>query len=162
MGAYIWFDRIFLEQRGLLMPVRNYPFSILRPGDIARPYLPVTILNPNANNQLMVYALIDTGADECAFPASFAPLLGHNLQAGQLKRISTGNGITVAYSHTTRIIVESFSTQDVLVDFMPNLKVPLLGVKSFLSNFILMVDYPNRTFSLTLPAWKYYFLQAVF
>ncbi len=77
-----------------------------------------------------------------------APVLGHNLQAGQSRRISTGNGITVAYSHTTRIVIEDFSTQDVLVDFMPNLNTPLLGVKSFLSNFILTVDYPNKAFSL--------------
>ena len=100
---------------------------------------------------MRVYALVDTGADECAFPASFAPVLGHNLQAGQSKRISTGNGITVAYSHTTRIAIDGFSTQDVLVDFMPNLSTPLLGVKSFLGNFILTVDYPNTTFSLLLP-----------
>jgi hypothetical protein len=77
--------------------------------------------------------------------------LGHNLQAGQLKRISTGNGVTIAYSHTTRIIIEGFSTQDVLVDFMPNLNIPLLGVRSFLSNFILTVDYPKKVFSLLLP-----------
>jgi predicted aspartyl protease len=133
------------------MAIRNYPFSIIRPGDISRPYLPVTILNPDTGKELKVYALIDTGADECAFPASFAPLLGHNLQAGQMKRVHTGNGITIAYSHTSRIIIEGFSTQDVLVDFMPNLNIPLLGVKSFLGNFILTIDYPNKLFSLTLP-----------
>jgi len=133
------------------MPVRNYPFAVIRPGDIARPYLPVTIVNPDTEKKIKVYALIDTGADECAFPGSFAPILGHNLQAGQLKRISTANGITPAYSHTTRIIIEGFSTQDVLVDFMLNLKIPLLGVKSLLSNFILTVDYPKKLFSLTLP-----------
>jgi predicted aspartyl protease len=133
------------------MPIRNYPFSVIRLGDIARPFLPVTIVNPETHKEIRVYALIDTGADECAIPASFAPLLGHNLRAGQLKRISTGNGITIAYSHTIRIIVEEFSTQDVLVDFMPNLSIPLLGVRSFLSNFILTVDYPSKQFSLTLP-----------
>lgn len=133
------------------MPIQNYPFSVIRPGDIARPFLPVTIVNPETRKEIRVYALIDTGADECAIPASFAPLLGHNLQDGQLKRISTGNGITIAYSHRTRIIVEGFSTQDVLVDFMPNLNIPLLGVRSFLSNFILTVDYPNKVFSLLLP-----------
>jgi len=111
------------------MPIRNYPFSVIRPGDIARPFLPVTIVNPETHKEIRVYALIDTGADECAIPASFAPILAHNLQAGQLKRISTGNGITIAYSHTTRIIIEEFSTQDVLVDFMPNLSIPLLGVR---------------------------------
>jgi hypothetical protein len=84
-------------------------------------------------------------------PHPYAPILGHNLQNGQLKRVSTGNGITTAYSHTTRIVVEDFSTQDVLVDFMPNLSIPLLGVKSFLSNFILTLDYPNKVFSLLLP-----------
>ena len=113
------------------MPIKNYPFSVIRLGDIPRPFLPITIVNPQTRREVRVYALIDTGADECAIPASFAPLLGHNLQAGQLKRISTGNGITTAYSHTTRIIVEEFSTQDVLVDFMPNLSIPLLGVRSF-------------------------------
>jgi len=133
------------------MPIRNYPFSIIRLGDIARPYLPVTIVNPDTQKQINAYSLIDTGADECAFPASFAPILGHNLQAGQLKRISTGNGVTIAYSHTTRIIIEGFSTQDVLVDFMPNLNIPLLGVRSFLSNFILTVDYPQKLFSILLP-----------
>jgi len=133
------------------MPIRNYPFSVIRPGDLARPYLPVTIINPDTQKHVKVYALIDTGADECAFPASFAPLLGHNLQAGRLKRISTGNGITTAYSHTTRILIEGFSTQDVLVDFMSNLNIPLLGVKSFLGNFILGVDYPKKVFSLNLP-----------
>ncbi len=133
------------------MPIRNYPFSVIRPGDLARPYLPVTIINPDTQKKVKVYALIDTGADECAFPASFAPLLEHNLQAGRLKRISTGNGITTAYSHTTRILIEGFSTQDVLVDFMPNLNIPLLGVKSFLGNFILGVDYPQKVFSLNLP-----------
>jgi predicted aspartyl protease len=133
------------------MPVRNYPFSVIRPGDVARPYLPIAILNPNSGIRINVYALIDTGADECAFPASFAPLLGHDLQSGPEKRVTTGNGITIAYSHTNRIIVEGFSTQDVLIDFMPNLYTPLLGVKSFLSNFILKVDYPQKTYSLLLP-----------
>ena len=132
------------------MPIRNYPFSVTRPGDIARPYLPVTIINPTTGKQLKVFALIDTGADECAFPASFAPLLGHNLQSGQQRKISTGNGITTAYSHATRIEIEGFITQEVLIDFMPNLNIPLLGVRSFLSNFILTVDYPNKTFSLNL------------
>lgn len=132
------------------MPVRDYPFSVTRPGDVARPYLPVTIINPATNKQVKVFALVDTGADECAFPASFAPLLGHDLQAGQQKKISTGNGLTIAYGHTTRIKVEGFTSQDVLVDFMPNLAIPLLGVKSFLSNFILTVDYPSKSFSLTL------------
>ncbi|OGP58972.1 MAG: hypothetical protein A2V67_19860 [Deltaproteobacteria bacterium RBG_13_61_14] len=112
--------------------------------------LPVTIINPDRGNRIKVFALIDTGADESALPASFAPILGHSLQAGQQRKINTGNGVTIAYSHATRIEIEGFATQNVLIDFMPNLSIPLLGVKSFLSNFILKIDYPQKTFSLQL------------
>lgn len=132
------------------MPIRDYPFTVMRPGDMSRPYLPVTIVNPATNKRLSVFALIDTGADECAFPASFAPLLGHDLQAGQQKKVSTGNGTTMAYGHTTRLEISGFETQEVVVDFMPNLLIPLLGVRSFLSNFILTIDYPKKTFTLRL------------
>ena len=114
------------------MLVENHPFTITRPGDIARPYLPVTIINPENDKQISVFALIDTGADECAFPASFAPVLNHNLQAGHQKTINTGNGTTIAYSHTVYIKMFDFTTKNVLVDFMPNLQIPLLGVQSFL------------------------------
>ena len=133
------------------MPIRNYPFTTIRPGDIGRPYLPVTIINPGTGNRLKVFALVDTGADECALPASFASILGHNLQMGQQKKVNTGNGVTIAYGHNTRIAIEGFATQDVLIDFMPNLVIPLLGVRSFLGNFILTVDYPSGVFSLQLP-----------
>jgi len=92
--------------------------------------------------------LIDTGADECALPARYAAILGHNLEAGTVKEINTGNGTTIAYSHTVKIEIEGFTVQDTLIDFMPNLHTVLLGTKSFLSNFILTVDYPRRVFSL--------------
>ncbi len=133
------------------MLVKDYPFITTRPGDIARPYLPITITNPENKNQINVYALIDTGADECALPASFASLLKHNLQAGHQKKINTGNGITIAYSHTICIKAFGYSTKNVLVDFMPNLNIPLLGTKSFLSNFVLIIDYPKKTFSIIIP-----------
>ncbi len=132
------------------MNLLNIPFSKLGPDDISRPWLPVTVINPHANKKIKVYGLVDTGADECALPASYAVLLGHNLQSGYPKEINTGNGKTLAYSHTVRIEIPDFKAQETLIDFMPNLNVPLLGVKSFLSNFILTVDYPGLNFSLQL------------
>lgn len=130
------------------MLVENYPFIKTHPKDIARPYIPITIINPENQKEINVYALIDTGADECALPASFAPPLGHNLQSGLQKRISTGNGITIAYSHTICIKAFGFTTENVLIDFMPNLHIPLLGVRSFLNKFSLKIDYPNKVFSI--------------
>lgn len=130
------------------MLVKDYPFVKARSGDIARPYLPITIINPENQKEINVFALIDTGADECAFPSSFALPLEHNLQSGYQKKISTGNGVTIAYSHTVCIKTFDFMTEEVLIDFMPNLHIPLLGVKNFLGNFILNIDYPNKKFSI--------------
>lgn len=133
------------------MPIHVYPFVVIRPGDIARPYLPVTFSNPYNNKLVNVYALIDTGADECALPASFAAILGHRLEAGKEKKISTGNGPTIAFGHSSVIEIVGFSTGTVVIDYMPNLSTPLLGFQSFLSKFILSLNYPEKMFSLEYP-----------
>jgi predicted aspartyl protease len=126
----------------------DFPFTQLSPSDMSRPWLAVTIINPHSGKEVNVLGLIDTGADECALPATYASILGHDLQAGRRKEIRTGNGITSAYAHTSRLRVNDFVIEETLIDFMPNLSVPLLGTKNFLSHFILTVDYPKRTFSL--------------
>jgi hypothetical protein len=41
------------------MLIENYPFTISRPGDIARPYLPVKIINPESQSEINVYAYTD-------------------------------------------------------------------------------------------------------
>jgi len=130
------------------MNLIDIPFTRFGKTDIPRPWLPVIITNPKTNQKIKVYGLIDTGADECALPASFAVLLGHDLQTGYSKEVGTGNGRTVAYSHTVIIKMGDFVTRNVLIDFMPNLHIPLLGVKSFLSNFLLTINYPGQKFSL--------------
>ena len=130
------------------MDLIEVPFKKLHPNDIPRPWLPVTIHNPHTKQSISVYGLIDTGADECAVPAGYAPLIGHDLQAGVAKTINTGNGPTTAYAHTLSFETDGIKIENVLIDFMPNLNVVLLGVKSFLSNFILTVDYKNSSFSL--------------
>ena len=123
------------------MKLLNIPFTKLSSSDTPRPWLQVTIINPHNVKEVNVLGLIDTGADECALPASYANILGHNLQSGKPKDIRTGNGVTTAFAHTSRLKVGDFVIEETLIDFMPNLSVPLLGTKNFLSNFILTVDY---------------------
>ena len=130
------------------MKIVESPFIQLHPDDIARPWLPVTLKNPHTGQAISVYGLIDTGADECAIPAQYALLIGHNLQAGTPKIIDTGNGPTTAYAHTLSFETHGIKIENVLIDFMPNLSVVLFGVKSFLSNFILTINYPEKVFSL--------------
>jgi hypothetical protein len=129
------------------------------------PVLPINIINSETNINQNLWAIIDTGADECSFPAETAELLGHNLKAGEQKIISTGNGSTCAYLHTVtiqvfdpRILHHSaryvhpiFTLENVLINFIETLKVGLLGVTNFLENFRLIIDYPKGTFSLLIP-----------
>ena len=140
------------------MPIKECPFSIYRQfGDKPRPILPVRIINPHTSKRIQTIGIIDTGADEFSIPADYAPLLGHNLQAGNTKQVSTGNGRSTAYSHTTRFEILHpasfnllYTVNDTPVDFLPNLHVVLLGVKNFLSKFILNIDYPRNVFSIMM------------
>ncbi len=131
------------------MDLKNVPFFSISPNDLPRPWLKVIITNPHTGKSITVLGLIDTGADECAFPAGYAVVLGHDLSKGTTKTVGTGNGSTTAYSHTVKLEINGFQTDNALIDFMPNLNIPLLGVKSFLNKFLLEIDYPNQKFSLT-------------
>ncbi|MBF0170879.1 MAG: hypothetical protein HQK87_07310 [Nitrospinae bacterium] len=111
----------------------------------------IILTNPHTGLSQKTSGLIDTGADECAFPLWLAVALGHLLDRGHAKTVTTGNGQAVSYGHTTIIEIPGFSTSEVVVDYLPNLNIPLLGVRSFLSNFVLEVDYPNSVYSLRLP-----------
>lgn len=139
------------------MPLTECPF-ILWPDGIYRPTLQIQIINPHTGKNLRTHGLIDTGADECAVPGVYADLLGHNLLAGEQKKLSTGNGEAVGYSHTTRFEIfnpsdgkVAYIINDTPIDFMLNLHVILLGVHSFLSKFILHIDYPRKIFSIKNP-----------
>jgi len=90
----------------------NIPFTKFSPEDTSRPWLPITVINPQTDKKIKLYGLIDTGADESALPAQYAVILGHNLQLGYPKEINTGNGKTLAYSHTVRIEIPNFTIQD--------------------------------------------------
>jgi len=146
------------------MPIRTFPFLKPHPSDPRkRPWLFVNIKNPHTGLFCPTFGLVDTGADECALPASFADLVGHNLTAGETKQINTGNGVTTAYRHTctieildTNLLLEGeervvHSIEETLIDFMPNLHCALLGVGTFLSQFIVTIDYPKEVFSIRRP-----------
>jgi len=132
------------------VPARDYPFTALRSGQRPRPLLPVIVENPGTGKKIWTLALIDTGADECALPASLAGRLGHTLERGTAKIVATAGGEVTAHSHTAKITVEGLVSLEATVDFIPSLGTPLLGVNSFLSNLILTIDYPRQTFTLAL------------
>ena len=128
-----------------------------------RPWPVVRISNPETGRFFHTIGLIDTGADECCLPATFANLPGHNLTAGAAKTIHTGNGSTTAYGHTctidifdTRLLLSgkekiAHTIPQTIIDFKPHLHCVLLGVKTFLSCFDLTTNYPRQRFSIRRP-----------
>ena len=121
--------------------------------------LPIKLVNANdPKRSVMTWGVIDTGADECAVPHEFAPIIGHIWTAGEETTIRSGCGIQVGFIHMSTIKIykpnerrPAFTIENAPIAFMPNLKVVLLGVKSFLSRFVLNIDYPRYSFSLKLP-----------
>lgn len=140
------------------MPIAEQTLRILEPGqDLHRPYLNVEYINPHNSKHFKAIALIDTGADHCIIPAEFAEILGHNLELGEPTQASgiSGEPVTL-YKHTMQIKVHGheFVTKEIKIAFCGDeqLKKPILGVRTFLSNFVLTVNYPNKTYSLRLPS----------
>ena len=145
------------------MPIRNYPFSIVAPDPTQRPMLWIKITNPAKNLSFIALALVDTGADDCLFPAQTAQQLGHNLTSVVPKEIGTAGNPTTAYPHTSRVDILEIrpdgtygskvlhTIPDTLIDFAIDCECFLLGTKTFLNSFILEIDYPRKVFSIVKP-----------
>ena len=121
--------------------------------------MPITIHNPHTGQSIRTFGIIDTGADECAIPGKMASRLGHTLEKGKAGSSKTGGGLSECYAHTTSIDIfhpqkgsaPAYRLENIPVDFMPDLDVVLLGVRNFLSEFILAIDYPRYEFSIKRP-----------
>ncbi|MBI5099828.1 MAG: retroviral-like aspartic protease family protein [Nitrospirae bacterium] len=137
------------------MPIRNFPFYKIKKDRCARPWLPIKLINPETRLDLITIGLIDTGADECSVPATFAKKLGHNLQAVTPKFITTASGLGRAYPHATTIEIYDVNVKNILhsipnviIDYTEGLNIVLLGMKNFLENFILEINYPKEIFHI--------------
>jgi len=141
--------------------MRDYPFTRIT-RECSRPMLWTRVSNPRADiSPILVKAIVDTGADECAFPASIARHLGHKLEDGLTRKtVSTASGKTLAFSHTSCVEVLSVRTDglpgteilytlpETPIDFIKGCESFLLGTRNFLNAFVLEVDYPAEVFSL--------------
>lgn len=125
-----------------------------------RPFVPIVLINPMTGQQLKTQALVDSGADSCAFPEFTASATGHNLKGVDvINSVNTGiGGVDVpTWKHTfviglldpTGAKVLKF-TDRILVDcFEHNNAPPLLGTANFLNTFKVTIDYPNKTITLS-------------
>ena len=118
------------------------------------PYIPVRITNPFNNQSKKIYALVDTGADECLFAGDIAEQLGHNLKGDGVKdSINIGieqREITV-YKHTFKIELLApdetttvWSSANTEIDCSESNPPMLLGARDFLKYFSWNINYPDE------------------
>lgn len=144
------------------MPIKDYAFTSIA-GSPARPMLWVRVINPDKKLGIVALAIVDTGADECAFPARVAGKLGHQLKSVPAKQIKTAKGKTNVYPHTSRIeILETlpnglygskvlYTIAHTPIDFVEGCEAFLLGVGNFLNKFVVTIAYPRQRFSIRKP-----------
>lgn len=152
------------------MPIDMHPFLPLSQGAKEEPLVHIQIENPNDESAEKIereLGLIDTGADWCYFPRSYAKKLNINLsRRNKMKRgvIAAGKK-RKGWRHSVKLRV--FVTQqttpkpvfvvdtpvidvEITVVFVHNLKRAILGVRHFLGKYVFTINYNKRRFSMRI------------
>jgi hypothetical protein len=129
---------------------------------VYRPWVLTRLTAPN-NTTFNCLSDVDSGADSCVFPASFAGALG--LDILQMKQQTTGGvGNTGNITHYTELTIEIGKVeQNGTWTFDPELKfkayvgftlgledqgIGLLGEGDFFEKYVVTLDHKNRLFHL--------------
>jgi len=153
------------------MPIVEYPFVFPSQKSTWYPQLPIDVVNTNNGNWTSGFAKIDTGANYCSIPfnTDIVEELGVSLdEKDKTKLICAGLLREDCYKCDTINIkifkVIDVSPDDVFIEsnllmtltpsqvvFIPGLANPILGVKGFLDDYVLTINYQLKKFSIRTP-----------
>ncbi|MGH9742738.1 MAG: hypothetical protein ACRD51_10340 [Candidatus Acidiferrum sp.] len=115
-----------------------------------RLYLAVSLFNGHAS--FPCYGLIDSGADDCIFPASFARYLGFELASGKTYRFGGVASLgQEAYFFDLEMVIAGIIPHKLAVGFTTSLDQRghgLLGQNGFFDRFAIRFDHRKRSFSI--------------
>jgi hypothetical protein len=115
-----------------------------------RPYLALNLLN--GSRLFSCYGLIDSGADDCIFPASFARQLGFELLSGRRYPFGgVGSQGQEAYFFEIEMEIVNIGRRMVSVGFTTSLDQRghgLLGQNGFFDRFSVRFDHKKGTFTV--------------
>jgi hypothetical protein len=118
-----------------------------------RPVLPVVLAN--SGSELKVAAIIDSGADDIMFPASYAARIGLDLQRGAYYQFGgAGSAGQSAWFFEITLSVMAVISYQVAVGFTPALEpvgCGLLGQNGFFDKFKVDFDLASGLFYLETP-----------
>lgn len=126
------------------------PGSGLPNGHVAyRPVVKVDLSTPNG--KISCYAIVDSGADHCVFPLSFAAALGFShLGQTPVNTSGVGSGAVPMYYWPINMNLGPVAI-DVLAGFtdgMNTIGMGLLGQFGFFDHFKVMFDHPGKMFHI--------------
>lgn len=129
--------------------IRCFPYTpefVVAIGAIDRPVLPDFYLIGLRGQRIHAQPYVDMGADFSVYPASFARLLGLQLEAGRGLPVSGLYGSGVGYLHTVRAMLLDHEFE-LPVIFVPEERVPtVLGRAGVLEHFT--VEYRRDRFCI--------------
>jgi hypothetical protein len=118
-----------------------------------RPYLAINLLT--ATKSFACYALIDSGADDCIFPASFAAQLGIDYLTGRHYPFGgVGKKDQDAYFFDVEMDIVGIIRYQLAIGFTTSLEQNghgLLGQNGFFDRFSLGFHHPRGVFALYTP-----------
>lgn len=151
------------------MPFDFYPFIRVRPDTPPKPRLYISIIEPKTQHEAKGFAFIDSGANHCFLPCSFAKQLKINWRKGTKIKVHGPTGKWIRgyrYLLSIRIygiLLDSLPDNLLFTDtpklelreaqviFTPRLQEPILGVKSFLDMYVYTVNHARERFSVRIP-----------
>ena len=118
-----------------------------------RPILRVDLLS--GPNRFNCFGIVDSGADFCTFPLSFALQLGLDPLTGKSSTSSGLGRVNVpTYYWNVQIDLQGITTFDVYAGFTEGLEtwgVGLLGQSGFFDRFPMSFDLKNGLFHIDIP-----------
>lgn len=116
-----------------------------------RPYLALNL--KNAKRAFRCYGLVDSGADDCIFPASFARELGLEYQAGRPYQFGgAGDGDQSAYFFDLELEIVGITKYSISIGFssiMDKFGAGVLGQNGFFDHLSLGFYLPRGVFAIS-------------
>lgn len=109
--------------------------------------IPICIINSNESYDC--YALIDSGADACLFPAEYGENIGINIINDKKHTFGgVGGGGITAYFHNLYIEIGGYRFNIYIGFTYDKLPFPLLGQKGFFNLFTVIFELEKETIEL--------------
>lgn len=140
--------------------MKSFSYLFLNLNGVYRPYVPLHIQCVITGKIVRGNGLLDTGADTCQFPSTIPKVFGNGLKIeGQEPKTSMGlGGVGISsWNHKFKIglldpeekkVVKW--TDEIEVGCVEHDRLPiLLGTNTFLNQFRINFDYPNKVVVLS-------------